>query len=61
MLQLGNITMYTPEDVCLKLHIGRSKCYKLFKSKELRAVRLGKRLLVSEDNLKAFLNSGKKI
>ena len=61
MYKLGEIKMYSPADVCDALHIGRAKCLKLFKMKDLNAVNLGNKLLVSEENLIKFLNSGKNI
>ena len=48
MFKLGEITMYSPADVCEALHIGRVKCLKMFNMKEFNAVKLGNRLLVSE-------------
>lgn len=59
MYKLGEIIMYSPADVCQAFHIGRAKCLKMFKMKELHAVRLGKKLLVSEENLMKLMNSGK--
>ncbi len=59
MYKLGEIIMYSPKDVCEAFHIGRAKCLKMFKMKELHAVRLGKKLLVSEENLMKLMNSGK--
>ena len=53
--------MYSPEDVCNALHIGKSKCLRLFKNKDFKAINFGNKLLVSETNLKDFLNSGKAI
>lgn len=61
MFKIGEITMYSPADVCEALHIGRVKCSKMFKMKEFNAVKLGNKLLVSEENLSKFLNSGKEI
>ena len=61
MFKLGEIKMYSPADVCEALHIGRVKCLKMFNMKEFNAVKLGNRLLVSEQNLTKFLNSGKEI
>ena len=61
MFKLGEITMYSPADVCKELHIGRARCLKMFNMKELNAIKLGNRFLVSEQNLTKFLNSGKEI
>ncbi len=61
MVTIGDIKMYSPADVCEALHIGRAKCLKIFQHKDLHAVRIGKKLLVSEENLNKFLNSGKSI
>ena len=51
--------MYSPDDVCKAFHIGKAKCLNIFKLKELKAVRIGKKLLVSEENLMKLMNSGK--
>ena len=59
MYKLGDIVMYSPDDVCKAFHIGKSKCLNIFKLKELKAVRIGKKLLVSEENLMKLMNSGK--
>jgi hypothetical protein len=59
MYKLGEITMYSPDDVCKAFHIGKAKCLKIFKMKELHAVRIGNKLLVSEANLMSLMNSGK--
>jgi len=59
MYKLGEIKMYSPDDVCKAFHIGKNKCLKLFKMKELHAVRMGRKLLVSEQNLNNLMNSGK--
>lgn len=59
MVKLGGIIMYSPDDVCKAFHIGRAKCLKIFKMKELHAVKLGNKLLVSETNLMNLMNSGK--
>lgn len=61
MYKLGEIVMYSPDDVCKAFHIGKAKCLKLFKMKELHAVRMGKKLLVSEQNLMNLMSSGKNI
>ena len=61
MYKIGEIIMYSPEDVCNALHIGKSKCLRLFKNKDFKAINFGNKLLVSETNLKDFLNSGKAI
>ena len=61
MFKLGEITMYSPADVCDALHIGRVKCLKMFKMKDFNDVKLGNRFMVSEENLAKFLNSGKEI
>lgn len=61
MYKLGEITMYSPADVCKEFHIGRARCLKMFNMKELNAIKLGNRFLVSEQNLTKFLNSGKEI
>ena len=47
MYKLGDITMYSPDDVCKAFHIGKSKCLRIFKMRELHAVRMGRKLLVS--------------
>lgn len=41
--------------------MGKDKCLKLFANKEFGAIRIGRRYFVSEENLKKFLSSGKKI
>ena len=61
MVELGSIKMYSPDDVCRNFKIGKAKCLKLFSEKEFGAIRLGKKYLVSEENLKGFMSSGKKI
>lgn len=61
MVTLGTVIMYSPTDVCTHFRIGKAKCLKLFANKDFGAIRLGKKYLVSEENLKKFMSSGKKI
>lgn len=47
----------TVKDVGEKLHIGKTKAYKLFQLADFPSVKVGSKWIVTEDNLKKFLDS----
>ena len=47
----------TVKDVGEKLHIGKTKAYRLFQLKDFPSVRIGNKWIVTEDNLNRFLDS----
>ena len=61
MIELGTMKMYNPDDICKAFHIGKAKCLKIFADREFGAIKLGKKYLVSEDNLRKFISSGRKM
>ena len=57
MVQISGIKMFSAEDICRSLHIAKETAYALIKDKDSRAKYIGRKLLISEDNLKRILNN----
>lgn len=51
-----DIILYSTDDVCKLLHIGKQKCLKLFHSKDFPSVKIGRKFWVKEDCLNTFLS-----
>ena len=51
---------YTPYDLIELLHLSKASVYKLIESGELPVIRIGRKILISEQDLRAYLESRKK-
>lgn len=49
--------LYTTEEVMEMLHVSRRTLYRYIQSGALNTVKVGKRHLISESNIKAFLDN----
>ena len=59
MKNLAGIKMFSADDLCKRFHIAKETAYAIMKSKESGARYIGRKLLISEDNLKRYLNNEK--
>ena len=50
-----NKLLYTVPECAFQLSIGRSRCYELVLSGQLRSLKLGRRRLIPKDALEAFV------
>ena len=50
------IKLYSTDDVCKLLHIGKQKCLQLFHSDEFPSIKIGRKFLVKADCLNEFLS-----
>mgnify|MGYP004558511987 FL=1 len=50
------IKLYSTDDVCKLLHIGKEKCLKLFHSEEFPSIKIGRKFWVKADSLNEFLS-----
>ena len=48
---------YTPYDLIELLHLSKASVYKLIESGELPVIRIGRKILISEQDLRAYLES----
>ena len=55
---MAEIRVYTLEEVCTILSITKRTVYNYIKAGKLHAVKMGKYWRVSEENLKAFIETG---
>ena len=55
-LQECEIKLYSTDDVCKLLHIGKEKCLKLFHSDEFPSIKIGRKFWVKADCLNDFLS-----
>ena len=55
-IQEYGIKLYSTDDVCKLLHIGKEKCLKLFHSEEFPSIKIGRKFWVKEDSLNEFLS-----
>lgn len=55
---MEEIKVYTIEEIAKLLHTTRRTLYTYLKAGKLKAVRMGRKWIVSEENLKAFLANG---
>ena len=51
--------MFSADDIKTAFHVSKETAYKLIKSKNANAKYIGRKLLISEDNLKKILNNVK--
>lgn len=59
MYELNGIKMFSADDIKTAFHVSKETAYKLIKSKNANAKYIGRKLLISEDNLKKILNNVK--
>ena len=59
MVQISGIKMFSAEDICHNLHVAKETAYAIMKAKEAGARYIGRKLLISEDNLRKYLNNTK--
>lgn len=57
MFELGGMKMFSAEDIKTAFHVSKETAYRLIKSKDAHAKVLGRKLLISEDNLRKILNN----
>ena len=57
MFELGGMKMFSAEDIKTAFHVSKETAYSLIKSKDAHAKVLGRKLLISEDNLRKILNN----
>ena len=50
------IKLYSTDDVCKLLHIGKQKCLQLFHSDEFPSIKIGRKFWVKADCLNEFLS-----
>ncbi len=50
------IKLYSTDDVCKLLHIGKEKCLKLFHLKDFPSIKIGRKFWVKADCLNEFLS-----
>ena len=55
---MAEIRVYTLEEVCDTLKVTKRTVYSYIKADNLHAVKMGKYWRVSEENLKAFIETG---
>lgn len=51
-----NIKLYSTDDVCRLLHIGKQKCLKLFHSDKFPSIKIGRKFWVKGDCLDNYLS-----
>ena len=51
-----NIKLYSTDDVCKLLRIGRQKCLELFHRSDFPSIRIGRKFWVKEDCLEEYLS-----
>ena len=59
MENLAGIKMFSANDLCKGFHIAKETAYAIMKMEESGARYVGRKLLISEDNLKKYLNNEK--
>lgn len=59
MVQISGIKMFSAEDICRHLHITKDTAYAIMKTQGVGAKYIGRKLLISEDNLRKYLNNEK--
>ena len=57
MYQIEGIKMFSAEDICKGLHVSKDTAYAMIKAEEANAKFIGRKLLISEDNLKRILDN----
>ena len=59
MYELNGIKMFSAQDICKGLHVTKETAYDIMKMKNSGARYVGRKLLISEDNLRKYLNNEK--
>ncbi len=59
MFELGGMKMFSAENIKTAFHVSKETSYRLIKSKDAHAKVLGRKLLISEHNLRKILNNVK--
>lgn len=59
MFEICGIKMFSAEDITKALHVSKETAYRIIKSKEAHAKTIGRKILVSEENLRKVLNNVK--
>ena len=57
MIKLGKIIMYTADDIVATFNVSKDTAYKVLNSPKANAVDLGRKKIISEENLYKLLNS----
>lgn len=57
MFKIGETVMFSAEDIRKSLHTSKETAYSILKSKGANAKMIGRKLLISEDNLRKILNN----
>ncbi len=55
-MQAFEIKLYSTDDVCNLLHIGKQKCLKLFNSEEFPSIKIGRKFWIKADCLDEYLS-----
>lgn len=55
-LEENHIKLYSTDDVCRLLHIGKEKCLKLFHSEEFPSIKIGRKFWIKADCLDIYLS-----
>lgn len=50
------IQLYSTDDVCRLLHIGKQKCLQLFHSKDFPSIKIGRKFWVKSDCIDEYLS-----
>ena len=61
MYTLGNTTMYSADDICKAFHVTKETAYRLLALPQANAVKMGRKILISEANLLGVLSKKTKI
>lgn len=54
--QITDIMLYSTDDVCKLLHIGKEKCLKLFHSDDFPSIKIGRKFWIKADCLDKYLS-----
>ena len=55
-LEEFEIKLYSTDDVCRLLHIGRQKCLQLFHQEDFPSIKIGRKFWIKADCLNEFLS-----
>lgn len=53
---MNDIKLYSTDDVCKLLKIGKSKCLKLFHNENFPSIKIGRKFWVKADSLNDYLS-----
>ena len=54
--QITDIMLYSTDDVCKLLHIGKEKCLKLFHFDDFPSIKIGRKFWIKADCLDKYLS-----